>query len=308
MTTTPFPRDTKLTAIAIAYKNPDVTLIADSVLPRVPVGRQEFSYFSYPDAQSYTIPDTRVGEKSAFPRVELSGTKLTARTEDFGLEIPLTASDVSEAPQGVDPKALATEQATNLTLLDREVRVANLCFNPANYPATNKEVVATKWSDFVASDPLTDLLAGLDACLIRPNVLLLGHEVWAKLSAHPKIVKAATGSDSGEGRATRQRLADMLEVNEVLVGSSWLNTAKPGKAAALARAWGKHALAFFRDRTVTTAGGLTFGMTAQFGTRIAGAKDVDMGLRGGVVVRSGESVKELLLATRASFFFQDAIA
>lgn len=308
MTTTPFPRDTQLTAIAIAYKNPDVTLIADSVFPRVPVGRQEFSYYSYPDAQSFTVPDTRIGEKSAFPRVELAGSKLTARTEDFGLEIPLTASDVSEAPTGVDPKAKATEQAMNLTLLDREIRVANLAFSAAQYPASNKDTLAgaDQWSD-ITSDPLTAMLDGMDQCLIRPNTIVFGHEVWSALSAHPKLVKAA-GSDTGEGRITRQRLAELLEVNEVLVGSSWFNTVKPNKTAALARAWGKAALAFFRDRTVTTAGGLTFGITAQFGSRIAGSKEVDMGLRGGTVVRAGESVKELILATRAAFFWDSAVA
>ncbi len=35
----PFPIDPKLTAIAIAYRNPDIVLIADSVLPRTPTAQ-----------------------------------------------------------------------------------------------------------------------------------------------------------------------------------------------------------------------------------------------------------------------------
>lgn len=309
--TTPFPRDSHLTAIAIAYKNPDVTLIADQVLPRVTVGLENFDYFEYPEAESYTVPDTRVGEKSTVPRVELSGLKRSSKTEDFGLEIPLTASDVSQAAKGSDPKERATEQATNLTLLDREIRTATLCFDAAQYAATNKSDLSggggAQQFDNVTGDPLTTIITGLDACLVRPNVLLFGHAVWSKIAAHPKLVKAA-GGDSGEGRITRQKLAELLEVQEILVGSSFFNSVKPGKTPVLARAWGKHALAFYRDRTVTTSGGLTFGITAQFGSRIAGSKEVDMGLRGGTVVRSGESVKELLVAKRAAFFFQNAIA
>ena len=42
----PFPIDPKLTAIAIAYRNPDVVLIADSVLPRTPTS-QEFKWLEY---------------------------------------------------------------------------------------------------------------------------------------------------------------------------------------------------------------------------------------------------------------------
>jgi hypothetical protein len=42
----PFPIDPKLTAVAIAYRNPDVALIADEVLPITPVA-QEFKHLVY---------------------------------------------------------------------------------------------------------------------------------------------------------------------------------------------------------------------------------------------------------------------
>lgn len=308
--TTAFPRDTQLTAIAIAYKNPDTTLIADAVLPRVPVGKQTFSYYEYPEADSYRVPDTRVGEKSQVGWSELAGTKETATTEDFGHEIRLTASDISEAPSGVDPKGLATEQATNVVLLDREIRVANLVFDAAQYSAANKLDVSAgaEWSDFVNGDPITDIIDGLDACLVRPNVLAFGQAVWSKVSRHPKVVAACLGNEGTQGVASRQRLAELLEVSEILVGASFFNTAKQGKAASLSRAWGKHALAFYRDRTVTTAGGMTFGISAQFGSRVAGSKEIDIGLRGGVAVRAGESMRELVIAPRAAFLFQNAVA
>ena len=55
-----FQRDTHLTAIAIAYKNPDTHLIADEVLPRVSVGMETFEYTSFKEAEMYTIPDMQV--------------------------------------------------------------------------------------------------------------------------------------------------------------------------------------------------------------------------------------------------------
>jgi hypothetical protein len=310
-----FPRDEHLTAIAIAYKNPDTTLIADEVFPRTAVGKMEFSWTEYPDHQGYTVPDTRVGEKSKVPQLELRGQKRTSHCEDFGLDVPLSANDISQAAPNTDPREYATEQATNLVLLDREVRAAALAFDPTRYPSSNKKNLATsgdgggpeQWDD-PETDPLEELVEGLDSCLIRPNVLSLGQRCWTKLSMHPKIVSAGLGNSGQHGRITRARLAELLEIAEVVVGAAFVNIVKPNKTPVLARVWGPHALAFYRDRTVTTAGGLTFGYTAQFGTRVAGSKVVDMGLHGGTMVRAGESVRELIVAPRAAFFWQNAVS
>lgn len=107
----------------------------------------------------------------------------------------------------------------------------------------------------------------------------------------------------------RQQLAQLLEVEEVLVGSSWLNTAKKGQTATLARIWGKHALLIYRNQMADTRNGLTFGITGEFGTRVAGQEpDTMIGLRGGTRVRVGESLKELIVAPAAAYFIQDAVA
>jgi hypothetical protein len=257
------------------------------------------------------VPNTRVGRTSAPGRIEVQGSSQTAEVDDFGIEIPVPQDDIDNAPKGVDVRGQATERATNIVLLDREQRVASLVFAAASYPSTNKLTLSgtSQWSDYVNSDPLAAMMAGLDACLVRPNVFCFGQEVWTKLSMHPKIVKASNANAGDAGRATRQRMAELLEVQEVLVGPAFINTVKPGLAATFARVWGKHAVGFYRDRTVTTQGGVTFGLTAQYGTRIAGSKPDDkIGLRGGQAVRAGESVKELILAPQASYFWENAIA
>lgn len=56
-------------------------------------------------------------------------------------------------------------------------------------------------------------------------------------------------------------------------------------------------------------GGITFGMTAALGGRIAGRiEDKDVGLQGGVRVRTGERLKELIIAKDVGYFIQNAIS
>ena len=55
--------------------------------------------------------------------------------------------------------------------------------------------------------------------------------------------------------------------------------------------------------------GITFGRTAQFGTRIAGRiEDPDIGLTGGFRIRSGERIKELVVAKDVGYLVQNVIA
>lgn len=308
MANAPFPIQPELTAIAIAYRNG--RLIADEVLPRVTVGKQEFKYLKHDMAEGFTLPDTKVGRTSKVNEVEFSATESTAATQDYGLEDPIPMADIDNAPANYDPMGRATEQLTNLILLDREKRAADLVFNPNSYAANNKATLAgtSQWSD-PTSDPIKAIMDAMDAMIMRPNRMTLGRSVFSILIRHPKIVKAYLGNSGDSGVATREFLAQLFELDAVQVGEGFLNTAKRGQTAALARVWGKHCSLTYIDPLADTGHGATFGLTAQFGDRVAGAQaDSDIGLRGGMRVRVGESVKELVTANDLGFFFQDAVA
>jgi hypothetical protein len=305
----PFPIQPELTAVAIAYRNQ--ALIADGVLPRVPVGKQEFKYLKHTKEDTFTLPDTRVGRKGKPNEVDFTATETTSATEDYGLDDPIPQNDIDNAPENFDPLGRATEGLADLILLDREKRAADLVFTAANYPAANKVTLAgvSQWSDFTNSDPVANIMAGLDALILRPNIMVLGRAVFSKMATHPKIAKAVLGNSGDVTIATRQQIAALFELEEVLVGEGWLNTAKKGQTASMARVWGKHCALLYRNKVATTQNGTTFGLTAQFGSRVAGAMpDENIGLRGGQRVRVGESVKELITASDLGYFIENAVA
>lgn len=318
MPTNAFPVNAELTAIAIGFQNPEAALIADRVLPRVPTPKK-FTYTVYSAAQGYTVPDTKVGRKSEPNMVDFGGTLVTGEVVDYGLDdlVPndeVAAWESMSKPAGggpVNPLALSTMMLTGLVQLDREIRVANTVFATGSYAAGNQATLsgASQWSDRANSDPLNAITTAMDVPLVRPNKMIIGQLAWTQMRMHPKIVQAIGKSAQTAGYASLQQVADLLELQEIMVGRAFYNTAKKGQTPNYARAWGKHCSLLHIDSLAAQMQQPTFGWTAQWGTCIAGSMDEPKaGLRGGQRVRSGESVKEIIVSTDAGYFFQNCVA
>src|SRR5690348_15759212 len=120
MAQAPFVIQPRLTAITLAYRNQ--RLVADDVLPRIPVDSQTFKWSQYSKGDAFTIPDTRVGRKGDVNEIDWTATEQTASTKDYGLEEAIPYYDVQAAQaarntQGVypiDPEARSTELLSDL--------------------------------------------------------------------------------------------------------------------------------------------------------------------------------------------------
>lgn len=310
MATRPFPVNAELTAIAQLYRNPDVTLIADDVLPRTPTAAA-FKYLAWDLAQGYTVPDLKVGRKSYPTEVEFRGTETPDQVEDFALDSFVPQQDIDDDNQGVDPLGTASTYLAGLVRLAREIRVAGRVFAQATYPAANRVVLSGtgQWSDYTNSDPVTAMLNALDVPVMRPNVAVFGQRVWTRLRNHPRVVSAVFGSNQSGALVTRQMMAEVLELQAVYVGAGFVNTAKAGQTPTLARVWGNHAAFLYRDRAAGPQAGTTFGFTAERqGIQIGTIADEKRGVNGGVTVRALERVKEVIAANALGYYFENAVA
>ncbi len=308
----PFIVDPALTAISIGYRNTANMLIADKVLPRMPVGGEKFKYAEYPLGEAFSIPDNEVGRRGRVPQIEFSANEKTDSVNDYGYETPIPYSDIEEAKRmrdanlgTYDPEAHTTMMLTNLNMLRREKRVADLVQASGNYDASRKVALTgtDKFSDYANSDPIDVLKAAINGTLIfRANILTMGQAVWQVMSSHPDIVNAIRGSFTNKGIVRREELAALLEIREILVGEAYLNTAAKGQAPTLARVWGNSIQALYIDASARPEDGMTFGFTAEYGSRIAGRiEDENVGLQGGTIVRQGERVKELICAPSVGY-------
>lgn len=319
----PFNVDPVITGIAIGYRNTAQMLIADEALPRAPVGGEKYKWTEYPIAESFTLPDTKVGRRGRVNRVEFSGIERAGAVEDYGLEDGVPISDIEEAANmrerglgNYDPELRAAEGITDLIVLDREVRVAAVVQDPNNYAGARQIALSggDRFSDYDNSDPIPVLKTGFQSTLIyRPNTMVMGRDVWTPLSSHPKLVKACRNSYSGEGIITPDEFVRLFSgegLKKLLIGESFVNTARKGQTATLNRVWGKSIeLLYIDPNPKIEQGSITWGFTAQYGARIGGRwEDRNVGLEGGMVVRIGERVQEQVVAKDVGYLIQNAVA
>lgn len=313
-TQAPFPLNPDLTAIALSYRNE--ALIADMVMPRIGVSTDSFKYYRMDKDGAFTVPDTKIGRKGEANIVEFGGTEVTDSTADYGLKDVVPLPDIRNA-QGTpfDPLGQATANLARLVALDREIRVANMAFNAANFASANKATLSgtSQWSDYTNSNPLDAMLQAFDSMLMRPNKLVLGQAVWTKLRQHPRIVEAVKGTGAGlnaQGLVSRQQVADLLELQEVIVGQGWVNGAKKGQTAAYARCWGKFALAMYTEPVTSTQGATTFAFTAESGGGLRARDwfDEKIGVDGAQVVQLADTVKEVMPANDLGYLWSAAVA
>lgn len=308
--TRPFVKNPVLTAIAMGYSNGE--LIADQVLPRVTVGGEQFKYTEY-NREDFSLQDDLVGRTGRVSEAEFGATQKDGSVVDRGLEVPIPQSDIDQAARlaNFNPKANATMKLRKRIALNRESRVAAMVFAAANYPTGNKTTLSgtSQWSDFTNSTPVDDIMDAKEDMIWMPNTLVLGSQVASKLVRHPQVVKSFHGNLGDEGVVPMSYLADLFGFDRVLIGRAFLNTAKKGQAESLTRVWGKHCAMLRIEQNLTDTEEATFGMSPVFGTPVAMEKqDDNIGLRGGVRIRVGESIKELITVSELGYLFTDAIA
>jgi hypothetical protein len=310
-----FPITPELTAVAVSYRNPAQTLIADMVMPLTPpLGVKKFKWTEFDLGNNFTVPDLTIGPRSYPSQYQVPGKELVDECLDYGIEGFVANDDIEQAESLraidqsiIDPQFVQTEVLTDVVQMGREVRVAGIVTNPANYlPQLTQDLSqnggVNQFDNFASSDPIATISAYLDSCVIRPNTLVLGQVAWTALRRNPKIMKAINRDAGDTGMATREQVASIFEVSNILVGASWVNTTKNRAQPTLTRTWGPHCAGLFIDPQAAKNKGLTWGFTANYRGIYAGAlPDQRTGARGGIWVRVVQTVLERVAAKEVGF-------
>lgn len=121
-------------------------------------------------------------------------------------------------------------------------------FDPTSGTAGNRNVAF--WSSSAGTPiddiiTLTSLIGGRTGR--RPNVLVLGRQVWDAIHRNTQVIDVLKyGQTSGPVKATTENLAYLMELEEIIVSDAVVNTADEGATATNEYIIGKHALLMYR--------------------------------------------------------------
>lgn len=232
----------------IRYRNN--AMVANMLMPVVRVGNRSNVVASVPFGTGLSATDTRLaGQAAMLPeltwKVSNQGTYLV---EDFGLMtfIPRQVSENADAPF-VEVRQTTAEILGDTLELMQEIEVAAIVGTAGNYASGYSTTISTatdKWNND-ASDPADAIRTGVAKILRAPGtrlVLVLGRDVFRALQKHPKIIasfygRAATSMGVTPLLATREMMAGLFEVDEVVVGVAKKNTANDGAVVSLSDVW-----------------------------------------------------------------------
>lgn len=302
-----------LTDFSIRYANEET--IWRKVAPLKTVKKRSDKFVIFDKATAFDITDDSTVPNADANEITLKMSDANYSVNDRALGAWVPVETIENADDPIKPELDAIQAIKNQLDNRHEIRVANRFFAAATYPVGSKTTLSgtSQWSDYTNSNPIRAIMAQINAMIVRPNKLILGADTWLELRQHP-IVTAALfplGGNANRGgtMATAAALADLLELEEVVVGRARVNTANPGQATpVLSRAWGKHALL---ARIIDNPGDQDVTLAVTFSESQSNpVRDFDKkkGVKGSLYVKDGWNEDARAIATDAGFFFENAVA
>lgn len=318
MSQAPFAINPALVAIAVDYLGVNAGVrgyIADELCPIVNVDAPEFRYPEFDLSGIFDNVDNQVDRLGRLNEIYTASTETTDSVIDYGLAESIPYRDEAAAAGQSLPfnlKARAVRNIVDKNQLAREIRVASLLQTSGNYGSQTESESGAPWTGAVDIPNIVETAA--NSMLLPPNVAFMSKAVRTVLRRHDSIGEAIGGTYTKGRTVSDEELADVLGVDRIVVGNTLKNTAKRGQTVSTGAIWGNH---FGLLHVPASENGVTiqndvnvpaFALTFAWGGEVSGeVADPNMGLLGGVRVRSGRSLKEKVVAPFGGYLFTDVL-
>ena len=296
--------DAVLSGISIRYINDE--LIADRVLPVVPVKMESDKYYKY--TRNWKLPQSKRAAGAEANEVEWNVSTDTYSTEEYALKDLIPDRVRNNADNPLDMDVDTTENLTEVIQLGREKRVADIVFASGNYGSQTSALAgANRWDDYAGSDPIGDVRtakATVHAASGKlPNVMVVGYQVHLKLLDHPDILERIKYSQKGV--VTEQLLAQLFEVDKYIIGKALYDSSLEGATEDLGYVWGKK-VALLYSQPSPGLKKVSFGY--QFQSRGFRTKKWRVEGREGDFIEAGEIRDEKLVAVSTGYLYTTVIS
>jgi len=170
------------------------------------------------------------------------------RTAEHGLEEPVDDNEERMYANYFDLEMVSAGRAYDGVLREQEIRTAGLVFDPTTWTGGDLTAPVTlSWikANNETATPIDDVNAARlkvwQNCGLWPNALILNRLIFNQLRTldqiKQNIMARGAGSPVKARDITREMLAAVFDVDEVLVAGSALNSANEGQDRSLAPIW-----------------------------------------------------------------------
>lgn len=274
-----------LTNISVAYSQEaaGVEYVADRAFPPLPVDNKSDNYWTY--------------NRADFNRDNMKKRALSTESEGAGYQVDPNATykcdvwalhvDVDDQVRAntdnpLSPDRDATIFLTQQALTRRENFWVNKFFQPSVWTnnvagaATPTGSQVQYWDNYSSSNPITDVRhaktqARLSSGGFTPNIMVISRPVFDKLIDHPDFIDRVKYGQTAPGAAmvNRQVMAQIFELDEILVIDAVYNSAAEGATESTQFIGGFSAALFYRPKQaglMVPSAGYTFNWTGLIGS------------------------------------------
>jgi len=198
--------------------------------------------------------ETKRAPKSTYARDSFEFTTDSYAVEEHGVEEPVDDASVERYGDIIRVEQLATVRAVNRVLQRLEYDIAAAVFNTATWNGAGlTTTVGTAWTTAASADPVADIDAAHEkvsaGCGEDANTLVLTKKGFVSLirtarvegllkyDASELLIAINSGQNQSMLKEIVSGLKDLLQVEQILVGRGFKNTADKGQVASLARVW-----------------------------------------------------------------------
>lgn len=214
------------------------------VLPVFDVRKSSGKYGKIPVEQLLQQRETKRNPGGGYSRGKWTFTDASYATVEHGAEEPVDDREAQLYADYFDAEIVSGQRAQDAVLRNAEQRVADLVFNASTF-ASYKTAVTNEWDDYDNATPIDDVEAAVRAIWstsgLWANALIINRHVFRNLRNCAQIIERinsqGAGSPTKASDITREMLARVFDLEQIIVAGSAKAGNKEGQSFSASKIW-----------------------------------------------------------------------
>jgi hypothetical protein len=216
--------------------------VATRVLPVFETATQSGPFGKFTLAALLQGVEDRRAPGAAYARIANQFTTDTFSCNEHGIEEVVDARESAMHANYFNAEVMAAARARFAVLQNLEARTAAKVFNATTWGSL-KTTITNEWDDAANATPIADVYAARASvyaqCGMWPNAVILNRKVFNNATTCDSVLERIkyNGTYNPAERVTEAAMAQLFDVDQVIVGDASKNTAAEGQTVSIAPVW-----------------------------------------------------------------------